>query len=138
MVFDPNKEERQGAWLVPGLYSVAAMALSIAALWISRAMEVGSGPHSGVGVPLLLVGLGIVGIASLVLGLVGVVIVIYGLVRITVHGPVYVLGSVVATCLAFTPIVMGWNELNEPSSQSLTLRGRSSQLGNLALATGMD
>ena len=113
MMFDPHKEERQGAWLVLALYSAAALALPIVGLWMTREMDSGSGPHSGMGVPLLLAGLLVVGLASLMLGLAGIVIVIYGVVRVTMHGPVYLLGSLLATFLAFTPVVMGWKELNE-------------------------
>ncbi len=36
----------------------------------------------------------------------------------TMHGPVYLLTSLLATFLALTPVLMGWNELNEPCARA--------------------
>ena len=88
-MFDTNKEERHGAWVVLVLYGVVAAVPPLACLWMVRALESGSGPHSGMGAPLFLGGLAFAGLASLALGLLGTVLVIYGVVRMKMHGPFY-------------------------------------------------
>lgn len=117
-MFDTNKEERHGAWVVLVLYGVVAAVPPLACLWMVRALESGSGPHSGMGAPLFLGGLAFAGLASLALGLLGTVLVIYGVVRMKMHGPFYPLGCLLATFLALTPVLLGWNELNEPPAEA--------------------
>ena len=113
--FDTNKEERQGAWIVLAMFGVAAAVPPLASTWMVRELESGSGPHSGMGAPLVLVGLIIVGFLSVALGVLGAALVLYGLVRVQMHGPIYVVGGILATALAVSPVIMGWNEWNEPS-----------------------
>ncbi len=79
-MFDPSKEQRQGAWIVLALYGAAAAVPPLASHWMTRELHSGSGPHSGMGLPLVLGGLAFVGLASLALGLVGTILVIYGAV----------------------------------------------------------
>ena len=63
-MFDTNKEERQGAWVVLFLYGAVAVVPPLASLWLARQLESGSGPHSGMGLPLVLGALAFTGLAA--------------------------------------------------------------------------
>ncbi len=96
------------------LYGAAAALPPLACHWLLRELHSGSGPHSGMGTPLVLAGLAFAGVASLIIGMLGTLLVVYGVVRLKMLGSVYLLCSLTATVLAVTPAIMGWNEVNEP------------------------
>lgn len=112
MEFDTDKEERQGAWVVLAMFAVAAAVPPVACLWILRKLE-STDPTSLMGVGPFLGGLTIAGIAAIALGFIGAVLVVYGLVRVNLHGPFYVLGGLLTTTMALSPILMGWNTIDE-------------------------
>jgi len=110
--FDTDKEERHGAWVVLAMYAVAATVPLLACVWIRRQLEY-TALVSRTGIGPFLGGLTIAGLAAYALGVVGIVLVIYGLVRVRMHGLLYVVVGLLATATAISPILVGWNAIDE-------------------------
>ena len=113
--FDTDKEERQGAWVVLAMFAVMAAAPPLGCLWMLDRLDrlASASMSSAMGVGPWLGGLAVVGVAAISLSVIGAGLVLYGLVRVQMHGPVYVLGGVLTTAVALSPVLLGWNRIDD-------------------------